>query len=65
MVKLNVSSSNTSEYGIIEDGLLLYKGTYYTITFVGKDTLFVDSTELFGKVGDEFPIAKIRTKKTV
>lgn len=51
------------EFGVIEDGLLLYKGKYYKITLVSKGVLFLDTTELFGKCGDEFPLDRIKTRK--
>lgn len=49
----------------IEGDLLFYKGKYYKILDIGKDVIFVDSTDLFGKVGDEFPLRLLSTTKNI
>jgi hypothetical protein len=51
------------DFGIIEDGLLLYKGIYYAISSVGKGVLFLNTNKLFGRCGDEFPLAYVKTRK--
>jgi hypothetical protein len=54
----NVGSTKT--YGRIEGETLFYKGKYYKIRYVQPETLILDTENLFGKYGDEFPLELIK-----
>jgi len=60
LVKPNTPGGVDCKFGKIEDGCLLYMGIYYKIRYVVKGTLIIDSDNLMGKFGDEFPLELIK-----
>ena len=57
--KASVGSTN-NVYGKIEGETLFFKGKYYKLNHVNPECLILDTNELFGKYGDEFPLDMVR-----
>lgn len=58
--KTEQSGTVNSKYGKIEGSVLLYKGVYYAIDYIAPGILVMQTDELFGEEGDEFPLELVR-----
>ena len=52
--------TTTTTYGKLDSETLFYKGKYYKIRYITAECIVLDTDELFGKFGDEFPLSLVR-----